>query len=280
MESIHLLSEILQRFKANGKAQVEGYNAFGYIRETENAVFVTREAGQDTRVPFDKILNGIAAYQTNPNLYQSTPTALRDYDITHVTSPVFALLHLLGEEEYKPQKNISRLIGDYANIYEQFEKLQNGIVLPKGDQKIGVIAEYYAKCYIESKYKTVAEYQKSGASFDLSYKTKSGKLVKVQVKCVSAYSKTRIIAPLNLNKNSFDELYLMALDKSFYPVAFYINTYAQIKALLATKGDKREKIVGSVMKGLSIELKEKSGTWLYDFGENKVEELRGSIKNK
>lgn len=101
MDSKILLGKLLQRFKDKAVAKVEGYNSFGYIRETENSVLVTREAGEDTPVPFEKILKGIDAYKSNSALYQSTPTALRDFDITHVTSPVFALLHLLDKEDFK-----------------------------------------------------------------------------------------------------------------------------------------------------------------------------------
>jgi hypothetical protein len=101
MDSKILLGKILQRFKDKTVAQVDGYNSFGYIRETENSVFVTREAGEDTPIPFGKILTGIDAYKTNNSLFQTTPTALRDFGITHVTSPVFALLHLLDEEDFK-----------------------------------------------------------------------------------------------------------------------------------------------------------------------------------
>lgn len=101
MDSKILLGKILQRFSDKKIAQVEGYNSFGYIRETDNAVFVTREAGNDTLIPFENILKVIEAYKLKPNLYQEGPSALRDYGITHVTSPVWALLHLLKVEDYK-----------------------------------------------------------------------------------------------------------------------------------------------------------------------------------
>lgn len=101
MDSKILLGKILQRFKDKGIAKVEGYNSFRYISETENSVFVTREAGKDTHVSFEKILKGIDAYKASNSLYQTTPTALRDFSITHVTSPVFALLHLLEEDDFK-----------------------------------------------------------------------------------------------------------------------------------------------------------------------------------
>lgn len=101
MDSKILLGKILQRFKDNGKAQVDGYNSFGYIRETENAVWVTRETGEDTPIPFMKILKGIDAYKSDISLYDKGPGALREYEITHINSPVFALLHLLKEPDYK-----------------------------------------------------------------------------------------------------------------------------------------------------------------------------------
>ncbi len=100
MHSEILLGKILQRFKDHGKAQVEGYNSFGYIRETENAVIVSREDGMDTSIPFSTILEGIEAFKSDISLYHKTPTLLRHLGISHVTSPVWALLHLLSEQEY------------------------------------------------------------------------------------------------------------------------------------------------------------------------------------
>lgn len=100
MDSKILLGKILQRFKDKGTSNVKGYNHFGYIRETENAIVVTREKGKDTSIPFAKLLLGIEAYKENPSLYKSTPTDLRKFGLTHITSPIFALLHLLDEEDF------------------------------------------------------------------------------------------------------------------------------------------------------------------------------------
>ncbi len=100
MDSKILLGKILQRFKDRTVAKVEGYKSFVYIRETENSIFVGRENSKDARIPFEKILTGIDAYKADTGLYKSNPTALRKFGITHITSPVFALLHLLDEEEF------------------------------------------------------------------------------------------------------------------------------------------------------------------------------------
>ena len=171
--------------------------------------------------------------------------------------------------------NVKDLILSYSKVYEEFEKLQNGkdSILPGGDQKTGVIGEYYAKCYIENHFKVQVDYAKSGESYDLIYKLNEEN-VKIQVKCVSCYSKTRIIAPLNLNLNKngekpFDELYLISLNRQFIPDGFYINDYTSIKGRV----NDRTKIKGSVMKGKTSEGRFRIGSSYYDFKEDKLKLL-------
>lgn len=101
MDSKILLGKILQRFFDKKIAKVEGYNSFGYLRETNNSVYVTREGGDDTLIPFNKIIDGIEAYQSNSELYDTPPTVLREFGIAHFTSPIFAFLHLLSKEDYE-----------------------------------------------------------------------------------------------------------------------------------------------------------------------------------
>ncbi|MCF8465118.1 MAG: hypothetical protein K9G41_09760 [Flavobacteriales bacterium] len=170
-------------------------------------------------------------------------------------------------------QDISKLIKDYASVYTRFEKLQEGenedSELPGGDQKTGVIAEYYAKLYIEQ---TVGKgqsigYEQPGAPHDIQY-TEEGRKdpVKVQVKAVSAHSKTRTISPIKLKyktgskmAKSFDKLYLISLDENFVPDGFWINDYEEIeqkvlinKTKASNKDEsKRWKIEGAFMKGES-----------------------------
>jgi len=101
MHSKILLGKILQRFADCKVAQVKGYKSFGYIKETNNAVILSRENGVDTPVPFGKIELGIEAYKSNTTLYNEGPTVLREFNIKYITSPVFALLHLLSIEDYE-----------------------------------------------------------------------------------------------------------------------------------------------------------------------------------
>jgi hypothetical protein len=98
MDSKIILGRILQRFIDTEIAQVAGYNQFGFIKLSKNSVVVSRE--RDTIVPFSKIIIGIETYQKAPDLYEKGPTVLRAVGITHVTSPVFALLHLLLKSDY------------------------------------------------------------------------------------------------------------------------------------------------------------------------------------
>ncbi len=175
------------------------------------------------------------------------------------------------------RSDIKSLIEKYAQVYEDFEVLQKSGILPNGDQKTGVIAEYYAKCYTDKTFKVESEYAKPGECFDLSY-TKDKKKFKIQVKAVSVHSKTRIMAPLNLeeiiDEKPFDFLYLISLDKDFRPDGFYINSFDDIKQRLKAKNDGRKRIQGAAMRG-----DYKNGYWLFDFENNLASELNKIINN-
>jgi len=56
MESEIILRTLLKEFSKRKVAVVEGYNSFGYIRETDSAVIVTREGGKDAPISFAKIV--------------------------------------------------------------------------------------------------------------------------------------------------------------------------------------------------------------------------------
>jgi len=177
------------------------------------------------------------------------------------------------------KEKIGKLIQRYAEVYQDFEELQKQKVdnpeLTGGDQKTGVIAEYYAKCYIEATFGVEATYAKAGKPFDISYNAKSGKLVEVQVKGVSEHSETRAIAPLRLidseGNPAFDYLYLVDLDRNFLPAGLYINTWEQVTSKTE---EGRIKIQGSKMRDTE---KGRGGSAVYDFTDNKVEELKKAL---
>ena len=96
-----LLQNVLQNFRTRGYAQVTGYNRFGYVSETGNAVVVSRESGTDTPIPFPKIIEAVEAAKRDPKVYTDGPSALRSHGITHITSPLGALLNLLPQSDYR-----------------------------------------------------------------------------------------------------------------------------------------------------------------------------------
>lgn len=175
------------------------------------------------------------------------------------------------------KKEIKELVVKYAEVYKSFEKLQESGVLPGGDQKTGVIAEFYAQCYIEHTFQVQAKFAIAGSKHDISY-SHDNREIKVQVKGVSAHSQTRTIAPLNLeisdNEIPFDYLYLISLNEDFMPNGFYINTFED----LVKKANGKTKVLGSTMKGSSNRSGMKNGSEIYNFSQNKIDLLLEAIK--
>ena len=93
-----LVQEIIEKFRE--KKIARGQRAsFGYIRETSNAVIVSRENGDDTRVPFKKIELAIEFYRDHLEDYDEGPVKLRKCGLTHITSPIWALIHLISKSK-------------------------------------------------------------------------------------------------------------------------------------------------------------------------------------
>ena len=100
MKSIESKIDLIkERFQKNSFAQVTGYNRFGYISKTEKVLMVSRENGEDTKIPVEKIKIAILAVQENNSIYDDGPSSLRKVGITHINSPIWALIHLLTLDE-------------------------------------------------------------------------------------------------------------------------------------------------------------------------------------
>ena len=123
---------------------------------------------------------------------------------------------------------VLKAISTYARAYAQLEHLQESMPdwLPVGDQKTGVIGEFYAKIYLQY-IRPDAETSFGGTSqrgWDLVVKTES-KQIKVQVKTVSEYSKTRKVSPIH---SGWDELLLIYLDNELSPAGLWVITDTSI----------------------------------------------------
>jgi len=182
------------------------------------------------------------------------------------------------------KQSVQKIISEYAKVYKEFEKLQVGEkpILTSGDHKTGVIAEYYAKCYVEQFIKNAKNivYGTTGGSHDIEYQ-EGKKTIKIQVKGVSAHSKTRVIAPLNLKdkegNNAFDFLYLIDLDLDFKPKAFYINSFKQILDNSTQKNIENGRIQGLQMRGMNKNGEIINGSKIFDFTNDKCQELKIAI---
>jgi len=114
-------------------------------------------------------------------------------------------------------------IRDYAKAYAQMEALQrrSGALLPVGDQKTGVIAEFYGRLYAADQYPSAQLIYgtPSEHAWDITVRRTGALDHKIQVKAVSVHSRTSRISPIH---PGWQELYLMRLDADFLPVGFWV----------------------------------------------------------
>ena len=109
--------------------------------------------------------------------------------------------------------------------YAAFQHLQDHHpnLLAVGDQKTGVIGEFYGMIYAQAVFpgaKVSYAEDPSQTGWDLQVTANlAGPDLSIQVKTVSAYSKKRGITPLF---NGWDQLYLLYLGRDFLPTGFWI----------------------------------------------------------
>jgi hypothetical protein len=111
----------------------------------------------------------------------------------------------------------------YAEAYAVLEDLQRAAEspLPRGDQKTGVIAEFYARlfarqCFAGSKFVFGSPSQHA---WDIAVQRADHPDYYIQVKAVSAHSTTSRISPIH---HGWNELYLFRLDRHFVPEGFWV----------------------------------------------------------
>lgn len=129
---------------------------------------------------------------------------------------------------------IEKAIGSYARAYGKLEALQEADkerskshFLPiHGDQKTGLIGEYWAMRYARGHYPKSATIEFAGpsqAGWDISVSPRNRPKILIQVKTVSEFSNTRIISPLHkpTRKKPWNELWLLRLDRKLRPNGFW-----------------------------------------------------------
>ena len=158
-------------------------------------------------------------------------------------------------------RNIIDGIREYSSAYDRFQRLQDAHRdhLPLGDQKTGVIGEFYAMLFARSVYSRCSvAFAASTQAWDIEVSGESD--VQIQVKAVSAYSTTRIISPIS---PGWDHLYLLSLDRAFRPTGFWVVTTPDIFA-------GNESLDGQKMRDPA---KPASGSPRIPFGDNRIAEI-------
>lgn len=120
-------------------------------------------------------------------------------------------------------KEIFDAILTYAQAYGILEDIQRGAnpALPRGDQKTGVIAEFYARlfarhCFADAE---LAYGSPSQRAWDIAVRRTGQREHYVQVKAVSSHSTTHRISPIH---EGWHELWLFRLDRKFAPEGFWV----------------------------------------------------------
>jgi len=114
-------------------------------------------------------------------------------------------------------------VNGYAEAYRDFEEIQKApdfdFVPEIGDQKTGIIGESFIFEYLKrQRYKNIefGGHSQKGWDKKHSHGLAPNGVVLVQVKTVSAFSKTRSISPLHLAPD-YCELYLVSLNENLIP---------------------------------------------------------------
>lgn len=168
--------------------------------------------------------------------------------------------------QIKTLTEILQSVKRYAEAYADIQSIQEeSKLIPEGDQKTGCIGELYGYLYLAytNPGATLTYGTHSEKGWDIDCKTETRSML-VQIKTVSAYSKTRTISPIH---HGWDQLFILYLDRNLAPAGFWIITDRSIVA------------DGEVRKGCKCRNPESvaSGSPNLPFGDNRIEELLTAI---
>jgi hypothetical protein len=121
-------------------------------------------------------------------------------------------------------------ISEYAKAYATMERLQRrkgDALFPIGDQKTGVIAEFFGRLYAADRYRDsqLVYGTPSEHAWDITVRRPNAPDRKIQVKAVSAHARKSRISPIH---PGWHELYLMRLSAEFLPIGFWVLDAAKV----------------------------------------------------
>ena len=166
-------------------------------------------------------------------------------------------------------KDIVAVIEEYAGAYAKLQRCQEeSYLLPEGDQKTGSIGEFYARLYLQDVYSDASMRwgRLCEKGWDIEV-TVNDQRKRVQVKTVSAYSRTRIISPVHCG---WDELFLVYLGRDLRPEGFWIIE------------DNSIVLEGEVLRNLKCCTPDGScaASRLLSVGDNRIRELQEAIERQ
>lgn len=166
----------------------------------------------------------------------------------------------------KKLNDILQSVSRYAEAYAEIQSIQEeSPLIPEGDQKTGCIGELYGYLYLAhvNPDATLTYGSHSEKGWDIKYEI-NGRSRRIQIKTVSAFSKTRTISPIH---HGWHELFIIYLDRNLAPTGFWIIADTAIVA------------DGEVRKGCKCRDPDKVGTGspTLPFGDNRIAELREAI---
>ena len=188
--------------------------------------------------------------------------------------------------EIEPQiSKVWRAIKSYAAAYRTLEKLQpdqpnnpGQSLLKKGDQKTGVIGEFYVYLYLKARHPDSSVQYKghSEGGIDISIDGHA-----VEVKTVSAYSDKRGISPIHRRKTGNGcgldvQLFVVYLNEGFEPARVWF--FENLQAVFSGVGSpvRRGQRI-PVIHGDSSPKKNTGSKWVWK-GENLTEAFRTTLR--
>jgi hypothetical protein len=90
-----VIEDILATLREHRIARVPGYAPFRYRGTAGASIRVERQNGNEARIPFSILARAIEAVRADPTVYLGGPARLREFGITHINSPTFALIRVL-----------------------------------------------------------------------------------------------------------------------------------------------------------------------------------------
>ncbi|NWJ41070.1 MAG: hypothetical protein HXX12_08890 [Geothrix sp.] len=166
-----------------------------------------------------------------------------------------------------PHSKILKAIRTYAHAYAELQHLQDTHPsIPGGDQKTGCIGEYYAYLYLAKIHGVdklrYGSHSEKGWDIEIAVDPP----VRIQVKTVSGFSKTRTISPIH---RGWDQLFIVYLSRELNPEGFWIIENANIFG-------KSDQLTGLKCCHPS---KPSTGSASLPFGENRVNKLQEAIEH-